>query len=245
MKNKVKINVPQIILEEIINSEKRWYNSKQWIEENLNSFEDFHRLVSERHDAGYIRHEGLFDIFVLDGRFKLDCCGNLLVKNKEQESCYNFVFPGEFVTPETACEVCKEKWTIDNLEDFVMDIYEEGVVFLHEDCNRHCLNVKYEKIFRDLFEKSGYKDVSLSAVKNQYCGCSKCAPWYEVNTEAGKFLIGWRKRVINIDCSEIKGINLYLLFRKEETTKGKDYIHAWGYEKAEAYLSKIHNKLKL
>jgi hypothetical protein len=54
--------------------------------------------------------------------------------------------------------------------------------------------------------------------------------------------IGWRKRVINIRLHHEK-IDFTQLFTEENTTKGIDFIHAYGYDKTEEYLKKIFGVL--
>ena len=65
-------------------------------------------------------------------------------------------------------------------------------------------------------------------------------PWFNITTKVGIIKIGWRERVINIDWSDsdvkIKSMDL---FPDEDTTRGDQYIHAWGYEKAKEYIDKI------
>ena len=65
-------------------------------------------------------------------------------------------------------------------------------------------------------------------------------PWFLVTTQKGNIKIGWRKRVIVIDWedSDIKEM-AEDLFKNEDTTKYKFYIHAWGYDKAKEYISKL------
>jgi hypothetical protein len=102
----------------------------------------------------------------------------------------------------------------------------------------------------EVVRKAGSQVAVMHAIPNQYCQCEHCAPWFVVETpltpmsEGLKGLtIGWRKRVINIQLDN-PAINFVELFPKENVTKGSDYIHAWGYEKAEEYLRVVFDKLK-
>lgn len=117
--------------------------------------------------------------------------------------------------------------------------------YYHGECNRLHLARREEMKFREIFESAGYRYVILHQIPNKYCPCRVCAPWFRVDTELGTFEIGWRKRVININWSNVSsdGRNLISLFRKEDVTKGSDYIHAWSWEKAQEYLSKIREAL--
>lgn len=79
-------------------------------------------------------------------------------------------------------------------------------------------------------------------VPNKYLGESEIYPWYQVFTTKGPITIGWRKRVIHIDWSEMDNpIKSDILFKEEDVTKSNYLIHAWGYEKAKEYITKILN----
>ena len=88
----------------------------------------------------------------------------------------------------------------------------------------------------------GDQPVFVEDLPNGYCrqGCCAHLPWFKVTTAVGPIVIGWRKRVINIDWSETKGTKTAEeLFPKEDTTKETRLIHAWTYEKARAYTDAI------
>lgn len=135
-------------------------------------------------------------------------------------------------------------------EDYVVkegdECYFNVWTLFHKECNEEHLAASEEKRFSETFKAAGFKNVTLEAIKNQYCGCDYCAPWFKIQTEFGNFTIGWRKRVINIDWSEVDPKNeahLVSLFSKENTTKGSSGIHAHGWDKAQEYLSLICKKL--
>ena len=127
--------------------------------------------------------------------------------------------------------------------------------FYHSECNQTDLAIEKEKKFRELFEKAGFEVNYLDPIKNEHCQCELCAPWFLVDTQFGLFKIGWRTKVINIDwggvfldISKEDGTiilpsDIVSLFKSEEVTKTENYIHAWGYEKAEKYLKKIFDYL--
>jgi hypothetical protein len=81
--------------------------------------------------------------------------------------------------------------------------------------------------------------IYVKAIPNEY-GERPHYPWFAVTTSKGVIKIGWRHRVINIDWSEsdIKKTGKEL-FPEEDVTRGENYIHAWGYEKAQEYLHKL------
>jgi hypothetical protein len=116
--------------------------------------------------------------------------------------------------------------------------------FFHAACNRDHLLQAEELKFRQVFVKAGFSMVSMMDLPNEYCDCEFCAPWFSVITEFGTIKVGWRKRVVSIDWSllALRGSRRKIssLFVGEDVTKGDDYIHAWGWEKAEDYLARIH-----
>lgn len=77
-------------------------------------------------------------------------------------------------------------------------------------------------------------------VRNEYTNSPIAFPWYEVTTNIGRIIIGWRKRVISIDWtgSDIEQ-SADELFPKEDVTKSGKLIHAWGYYKATEYISTL------
>jgi hypothetical protein len=82
----------------------------------------------------------------------------------------------------------------------------------------------------------------VEEIPNGYCNRYCCAhlPWYVVTTRLGRIKIGWRKSVINIDWAETQGTKTSKeLFESEDVTKDTRGIHAWGYEKARAYVGAI------
>lgn len=145
-------------------------------------------------------------------------------------------------------EVVNEKGWINEYNGLDMSyVAQEGdsclvdqIVFYHEICHKKKLAQEEYSYFSDIFELAGFSQFHLVETSNQYCPCSYCAPWYNVETDDGNFLIGWRKRVINIECTS-SAIDLQL-FKDEEVTKWGNGIHAWGKEKAIEYLQKIRQQ---
>lgn len=98
------------------------------------------------------------------------------------------------------------------------------------------IKIKTVKELTDCFPEPIY----VEEIPNGYCSDYCCVqyPWLIVTCAGlGRIKIGWRKRVINIDWSDstVKWTGDEL-FPKEETTKGDNYIHAWGYDKAKEYI---------
>ena len=86
------------------------------------------------------------------------------------------------------------------------------------------------------------RPVWVEDIHNQYDSgpWGKHRPWFKVTTVYGIFIIGWRKRVIQIDWSGVPGSKEAKdLFATEEVTKSDRYIHAWDYAKAAEYIHTI------
>jgi hypothetical protein len=84
--------------------------------------------------------------------------------------------------------------------------------------------------------------IYVEEIPNGKCseGCCKHLPWFIVTTKIGRIKIGWRKSVINIDWTETQGTKTSKeLFESEDVTKDTRGIHAWGYERAKAYVGAI------
>jgi hypothetical protein len=141
-------------------------------------------------------------------------------------------------------------------EDYIVQEGDEAYfatwTFFHKDCNAKHLEKEYKEKYKVLFNEAGFNNIEITSVPNQYCSCDHCEPWYNVKTPQGNILIGWRKRVINIDWEGLvkpfpnaKETNKKIknLFVKEDVTKGETYIHAWGWEKAAEYLTLINKQL--
>jgi hypothetical protein len=68
----------------------------------------------------------------------------------------------------------------------------------------------------------------------------KAFPWYVVTTTAGRFKVGWRKRVIHVEWTEtLCKLTAEQLFPNENVTKHERVIHAWSLEKAQEYISSV------
>jgi hypothetical protein len=95
---------------------------------------------------------------------------------------------------------------------------------------------------RTTFRAAGLGPVYVREIDNEYCG-PKCCPhrvWLLVTTPVGVIKIGWRKHVMAIDwsASDVTA-TASDLFPDEDVTKGARMIHAYSYDKATDYLTKI------
>lgn len=115
--------------------------------------------------------------------------------------------------------------------------------FFHGECNRRYRHTREESRFRELFLGAGFQVENMISLPNEYCPCEFCAPWFNVVTDFGTIKIGWRKRVINIDWSNLhpryRKWHIISIFEEEDVTKGHSSIHAWGMEKAGEYLKRL------
>lgn len=87
----------------------------------------------------------------------------------------------------------------------------------------------------------GTAPILVEEIPNGYCPrwCCTQIPWYVITTKKGCITIGWRKRVININWEESVAGKADDVFPNENPTKYDRTIHAWGYEKAQEYITKL------
>jgi hypothetical protein len=84
--------------------------------------------------------------------------------------------------------------------------------------------------------------IYVEEIPNGYCSdwCCQDKPWFKVTTSIGRFIIGWRKNVINIDWSETivkdKGKDI---FPDVKSTVGEKNIHAWSYLDAGKFIATL------
>lgn len=93
-----------------------------------------------------------------------------------------------------------------------------------------------------LFTDAGFGTIHVKTMDNQYSGDAWYydAPWIVATTTKGPITIGWRKRVINIDWSNSDIVaDGEILFEDEKTTSGKQFVHAWDWDKAVEYLKRL------
>lgn len=96
-----------------------------------------------------------------------------------------------------------------------------------------------------LFLLAGFNVVRAWELPNGYDPVSRPdSHWWLVRTEQapGLIKIGWRKRVINIDWEDT-GVEIEEL-TKDEVTKDKTGVHAWGNAKAVEYLTALRLALR-
>lgn len=126
-----------------------------------------------------------------------------------------------------------EKTEIYNNVDKIVNLLRRNTLFTDEQYLRR-LEIEKQEIV-SLFPCPIYvKDIPNGYSKDMM------NPWFIIVTHKGPIVIGWRKRVLSIDWSQsdIKE-GAEELFPNEDVTKYEQLIHAWGYDKAKDYISKL------
>lgn len=93
-----------------------------------------------------------------------------------------------------------------------------------------------------LLECFSGQEIFVEPIQNEYCKdwCCRHKRSYIVVTRKGPIKIGWRKSVISIDWSNSQILaTADALFPTENVTKDGRLIHAWGYDKAHEYVTRL------
>ncbi len=205
------------------------YDSPEAIEASLGSLRHFLALCRERREAGYGRRERMAEFVVL-GRYWLDTCGNLAAADATLPDAppvlTRDVFwqrakrldPDYTVTMEFRrlpdaddfCHECMKRWTSD-LHDslYYYANGDEVEHFLHAACASARSTRQHCEYFRVAFTDAGFQSVVLTPRENGYTSRPGAPPWFNVETELGNIVIGWRKRVVNIDYSAVVDRELF------------------------------------
>lgn len=114
-----------------------WYNTEQGVADHLYSLLGFNFLLDIRRIAGYERHESLREFKILEGKYRLDSCGNIW--KRVDENTYSL--SGDIPLPGLTCPVCKDSWAMENIDDTVVR-RDEKVVSLADFAGHTLGNVK-------------------------------------------------------------------------------------------------------
>jgi hypothetical protein len=102
-----------------------------------------------------------------------------------------------------------------------------------------------EEEARALMLLTGFKVHKVHVLANKYWPvCEEYAdlrsrsPWFLLKTQYGLIQLGWRKRVLVIDWSDIVHLDGTTI-TDDDTTKTSTMIHAWSYYKAVQYLQSL------
>ena len=124
--------------------------------------------------------------------------------------------------------------------DLVQSEVQASIIAHHEDTP---FEIEDNKELVKIFDTP----IFVEEIPNEYCSASCCRhlPWFIITTKVGRFKIGQRKRVINIDWSDTVNTKTATeLFPEEDVTKGERYIHAWGIKDAKKYVNRILENIK-
>lgn len=236
------------------------YDTKEGIEEYLQQgLAGLALLSRRRYEAGYKRNERMKQWIVL-GAFCFDTVGNTStavprdrgyprvlsyeeywVERKKDVSLVSS--PTSIPDVDSRCVWCGEGWTLDNVHDakFSRDA-KDASVWHHQSCLQ--LKVVWEATaeFDKLFTDAEINGV-LRPIPNRYGSGEWAGPWFRViDGFLAGLVIGWRKRVINIDWSRCAFTVLPSIFedvRASGDTVGDTYVHAWDRNKAIDYLKRL------
>lgn len=157
------------------------------------------------------------------------------------------------LTPDESDLGKKYGWVVNDLgwveptEDYIIQPGDEALVnvwtFRHTDCHKAYLAREERLFFEDIFRQARFKNVTLVDIPAQYEPSDRKAPWFNVLADGIPFTIGWRHRVIEINCQN-KKIDFRKLFSDEDVTKGESFIHAWGKDKCIEYLELVRWVIK-
>lgn len=166
------------------------------------------------------------------------------------------------------CSYCDKGWTVSTAHDvFSIEICGElGYAYKYYHLNCYKLHSEFEsmKDYSSLCNEIGLTKTPIALIPNEYWNDPNdpyAIPWALIKTIAGNIKVGRRKRVINIDwsdlykkrsdsldslnisysekCKALDMIDGEKLFPNENVTKSTTYIHAWDRFKAVEYLKKI------
>jgi hypothetical protein len=118
-----------------------------------------------------------------------------------------------------------------------VEIIEQAVTReFHANNSKSLERVGREKL--ELLNCFPEKPIYVEDIPNGYCNraCCEHLKWYRATTHVGHILIGWRKRVIEIDWSATK---VRRVITEDSVTKSEIMVHAYGYEKAAEYLTEL------
>ncbi len=133
----------------------------------------------------------------------------------------------------------EEKYVIQSGDEIPVD----RTYYFHKVCHLNSLAAETEAEFRTVMHQAGFKYLRFWKIKNEYGSESYRGPWFEIYTDLGKLMLGWNKRIINVDWSAT-GKKFLHLFEDIKNTKGEGCIHAYGYTEALDFLTRIRKELE-
>lgn len=238
-----------------------WYDTREGIQERLDKgLEGLHEIAKARRDAGYDRRERLTDWCLL-GTFWLDTCGNFStitegaprdgywywkmeevyktpdVMNRDEAAQFSQHWSSTgtgLPSPEDRCDRCGRGWALDNVRDYYKQNRDDPA--RHKKCQELHVIEREQKEIKGILDRSEIPYTAMVMIPNQYHpnpDPTYYGPWFMVDTPAGRFQIGWRKRVISIDWSDTTftatGADVV---ESPDITHWEQGVHAYGADKA-------------
>ncbi|NUP08382.1 MAG: hypothetical protein HOW73_20220 [Polyangiaceae bacterium] len=261
------------------------YNTADGIETYLTDLDGLHRLIRERQAAYYDRKEALGN-FIVQGRAYFDSCGNFgrctfehdyrtlldwmpetlprvvrpeVLNESLTKLVISYGISYAIPTVDHVCAECGRVWTIADWHDSVAVRGQDHELasFRHVRCD--LLRDERESLreIQQIANDAGLEGAFVVPIPTEYDRSGRrtwallCTPW-------GDIKVGWRKRVINIDWSDVveracaghryearerlrSVFDGTELFKNQETTKEQALVHAWSAAKAAEYLREIHS----
>lgn len=122
-------------------------------------------------------------------------------------------------------------------DDYVIQEGDETLFSVLKFYHKHCLSDKVSnetlRNFKNSLEAAGFNVKSYYEVENKYGSEPYNGPWYMFQTQQGNVQAGWRKRVIDLDFSDVAPKFLV----SDDVTKEEGSAHAWSYEMMTKYLT--------
>ncbi|MBP5993368.1 MAG: hypothetical protein KA731_00510 [Candidatus Moranbacteria bacterium] len=115
--------------------------------------------------------------------------------------------------------------------------------YFHQACFEPWMTEKTRREFEAVLLATGFDASSaMTVMPNGYGSFAYRGPWFRVELPEGSLRIGWRKRVIEIVLNDWP-IDCASLLADESVTVGQQLVHAWDYDKAVQYLSRMRQAM--
>jgi hypothetical protein len=270
------------------------YDTIEGIAEYLTDLAGLHQLFSDRRKAYYDRKEHLAS-FVILGRWATDSCGNSGRATIGAYSGRDASWIADDLPPVVSmfdfhllksvnvtttdespprigsiCSECGFGWTLETSYDFVRLSSREPLDstggFEHVYCRKLSAEREVTKEFQGYLEKAGLGRALLTMIPNEYWK-DGAEPWCLVRTPFGTLKMGWRKRVLSIDWSQVledrmkrvekldidvrydarnalrDAFDGRALFPNDDVTRWETGVHAWNESKIVEYLVVLREKI--
>lgn len=104
---------------------------------------------------------------------------------------------------------------------------------------------RHREEISEIYLQAGETAIYMEELPNGYCSYPCCLnrPWFRVTSRIGHVVIGWRKRVFEIDWKDsmVKKSGAEL-FPNESVTRSETGIHAHSADKASEYIRTLHGE---